>query len=462
MITTPSSNLGSTTSLVTIAVLEKLSYKRSRFTAHTLAKDGSTILYNSLTGRHCAIPAHHRHTLKQYLSLAGWTTELDSLGQYLFHKGYIVKASTDEVSAWDVRYGQGQYRADHLELMLLASEDCNFRCIYCSQQFKRDSMQLFVRQAVMRLLEERLQSLNSLDIQWFGGEPLVGLDAIQELAPQIQAFARKRGTVLSCGMTTNGFLLTPDISRQLLEWDIRSYQITLDGTAEEHDSHRPLKDGGNTFSTILANLLAMQQIDQPFTVALRVNADKTNSAKLTPLFETLAASFGKDERFQLRFKAIGKWGGDKDDSLEVFCSKTEERNTLVQLKQQARGMGMNVESPTLQLQPNQVCYASRPYAMIVGADGKLMKCSVVLDTMPANVVGSIHQDGSMHINDEMFLQWVKPFYKSDTTCQNCFFLPSCQGAQCTLPRFLGERPCPTVKTEIQATLQTLYKYEVES
>jgi len=412
-----------------------------------------------MSGRHCSIPVTQKAEAKRYLSQAGHRGPLDNLGKYLFSKGYIVKASFDERAAWDHRYGQSQYKPDHMELMLLSTEDCNFRCIYCSQQFKRGSMQPHVRKAVLGLIEGRMPRLNSLDVQWFGGEPLFGFDAMSELAPKIQELARKRGAILSSSITTNAYLMTSEVSRNLLDWDIRVFQITLDGTAEDHDAHRPLKGGEKTFQTIIKNLLDLQAYDESFRVALRINADRTNSPRLRPLFEELSFYFKDDPRFKLRFKAVGQWGSDGDASLDVFGSLTEERETLVQLRSQARDAGMGVESLGVELQPDYVCYASRPYAMIVGADGKLMKCSVVLDTMPANIVGQINEDGSVRIDDEKFLAWVKPFYKDDPECQKCFFLPSCQGASCTLPRFIGKRPCPPVKLQIQHSLRDLYEQE---
>lgn len=39
-------------------------------------------------------------------------------------------------------------------------------------------------------------------------------------------------------MTTNGYLLDKDKFEQLMEYEVRSFQITLDGTAETHDRYR--------------------------------------------------------------------------------------------------------------------------------------------------------------------------------------------------------------------------------
>lgn len=444
-------------SLVTITATTQETYKPSRFNARTIADDGALLLYNSYFGRYCAIPASRRANAEQYLAQAGYRGQLDKLGEYLLQRGYIVKSTTDESDNFDIQYGMQQYRQDALELMLLSSEDCNFRCIYCSQQFKRGSMLPHVRNGIKRLVESKIRRLGRFEISWFGGEPLMGYDAIEELAPFFQALSLKHEVAYTSGMTTNGYLLTPERSLALLRWSVTSYQITLDGTAEQHDAHRPLKEGGATFSTILANLKAMSSYDIPFEVALRINYDHTNAPTLKPFFELLAEHLGSDSRFKLRFRPVGRWGGPNDDQLDV-CGMKEGRDTLIQISNQARSAGMPVEEIMMDLTPSpaSVCYAARPYHFIVGADGKIMKCSVLLDTEESNIVGHLKEDGSLALNSSDLSRWIRPYYLHDSTCTKCFFLPVCQGASCPLPRFESQRPCPPVKIEIQQTLKDMY------
>jgi uncharacterized protein len=152
---------------------------------------------------------------------------------------------------------------------------------------------------------------------------------------------------------------------------------------------------------------------------------------------------------------VGKWGGPNDDNLEV-CGVQEASRQLIQLTLKAENMGIGTDdlADSLLPAPGQVCYAARPYSLIVGADGKLMKCTVVLDTMADNVVGRIHKDGSITLNEDRFAKWVKPYYLEDQMCNKCFFVPVCQGVSCPLPRLqTGDRPCPQPKLEIRQTLK---------
>ena len=435
-----------------------VSYKPSRFNAHTVTEDQQMLLYNSFTGHFSVIPKKHTVEVGDYVSSKGFSGHLSKVGEYLKSKGYIVESHVDEDARWDVRYGLQQFRQDIFELILLSSEDCNFRCIYCSQEFKRGSMHPDVRRGVRNLVLSRIEHLGVLQVSWFGGEPLFGFDAIEELAPFINDLAIAHKVVFHSGMTTNGYLLTPERARKLLSWRVTDYQITLDGMAIQHDAHRPLSTGGRTFEQIVDNLYAMKAMDAHFKVAVRCNFDQTNTDSILDLLKSLQTLAADDPRFTLRFHPVGKWGGQHDDELSV-CGVKEASRQLVQLTSAAIKNGFETGSPTggLVPGPSSVCYAARPYNLIVGADGKIMKCTVALDTDHRNVVGMLDADGSIAFDEDRFALWTRPYYRTDEMCNKCFFVPVCQGVICPLPRVVSnKRDCPAQKVEIQQTLKDVY------
>jgi uncharacterized protein len=86
----------------------------------------------------------------------------------------------------------------------MASEDCNFRCIYCYEKFERGTMEPWVRRGLIHMLERRAPQLREVQVSYFGGEPLLGIEAISEIAPGILTLTEKNGIKLTSGMTTNG------------------------------------------------------------------------------------------------------------------------------------------------------------------------------------------------------------------------------------------------------------------
>src|SRR5262245_26459110 len=68
-----------------------------------------------------------------------------------------------------------------LHLILLPTEACNFRCVYCYESFAYGRMEPWVVQGVKNLLSNRVANLDQLKISWFGGEPLLALDIIESI-----------------------------------------------------------------------------------------------------------------------------------------------------------------------------------------------------------------------------------------------------------------------------------------
>ena len=75
-----------------------------------------------------------------------------------------------------------------LELILLITEQCNFRCVYCYEDFKIGKMEPDIIEGVKNLINKRIEGLNLLQLSFFGGEPLLNKRAIFELS----AFAKER------------------------------------------------------------------------------------------------------------------------------------------------------------------------------------------------------------------------------------------------------------------------------
>jgi uncharacterized protein len=356
-----------------------------------------------------------------------------------------------------LQFGRQHYREDRLELILLASEDCNFRCRYCYEDFPRGTMEPGVRAGVQRLLASRVPTVRSLMISWFGGEPLYGLEAIREIAPAAQAMAREHHVEYDSYITTNAYLLTPDVARDLVSWGIRRFQITVDGPQEIHDASRPLQDGGPTFETIMANVKAMRSLPERFLVVLRINFYKDTADALPPFIRELARDFGDDPRFVVAFHPVGKWGGPNDEELNV-CGSREGQVRALELMRATHDLGLPTRGSILNANGvgAGVCYAARPYNLIIGADGKVMKCTIALGNDPRNIVGALSPDGAITLDERKLAAWVAPSFETDKVCRDCSLVATCQGISCPLVRIVdGHRPCAsTPKPALAAHLTT--------
>jgi uncharacterized protein len=433
----------------------------SRYTVRATTSDGRLILWNTFNGKMGIIKPELKPAVEALLTRKAFEAKPRGMVKYLHDRGFLIKEGTDEYRRIQLGFGQEHYRTDRLELILLASEDCNFRCEYCYEDFARGTMQPWVRAGIKKLVEKRAGSLRSLSVGWFGGEPLYGLAAIEDLAPFFVEIARERSLQYASQMTTNGYLLTPDVAERLLAWQVRKFQVTLDGAPEDHDRSRPARNGEGTFWTIFRNLQALQTRADQFRVELRVNFDQKNHPRVAGFLEQVKESFGGDPRFRLLFRAVGQWGGPNDESLSV-CGVDESRQVYSRLKEEARKKGLSITDDIREIKGMgaQVCYAARPYSFIVGASGKLMKCTIDLDKHDRNVVGRIKEDGDLEIDVDKFALWTEPAFEKDGKCQKCVVLPVCQGTFCPQIRIeTGKSPCTplraTYKNELRETLQAV-------
>lgn len=429
----------------------------SRFNIRARTEDGSLVLWNSFRGAMSVFGPEQRETVEQMIARQGFSAPAEGLVKYLFDRGFLIKEGTDEYRRLRMVFGHQHYRTDRLELILLASEDCNFRCTYCYEDFNRGTMEPWVRQGVKKLVEKRLPSLRSLQIAWFGGEPLYGMEAIEDLAPFFVETAERHALDLSCNMTTNAYLLTPSVAEKLFAWKISKFQITVDGPAQTHDCSRPTRDGQGSFQVIFDNLKALKELEESFEIDLRVNFDRDNRASVPDLLDLLEAEFSSDPRFKLRFRAVGKWGGPNDTDLNV-CGVDESRNAILEFKEEARRRGLKLADGVREVKGvgAQICYAARPFNFIVGADGKLMKCTIDLDKKDRNIVGRLDSEGEIELDEDKFALWTEPAFENDKKCQKCVVLPVCQGMFCPQIRFDYDRsPCTPLrmgaKKELQAT-----------
>ena len=437
----------------------------SRYTFRARTTDGRLALWNSNSGAIAVFRADQAPAIEARLSRKGFEAAEEGIVKYLAERSFLVREGTDEYARFQLAFGKTQYRSDLLDLTLLASEDCNFRCVYCYEKFARGTMSPWVRQGVKDYVTSRLPGLRALTIGWFGGEPLYGWAAIEDLAPFFWKVAQERSLDFNCHMTTNGYLLTPEIAEQLLAWRIQQFQITLDGPPTCHDHSRPARDGGQTFDVILANLRALaRRPEEGFRVDLRVNFTPQNAPGIGELLDIIERELGQDPRFRMRFRPVGKWGGDQDANLEV-CGLGEGEQLMHEFERLANERGLTLADgfKSMSYFGAQVCYAARPYHLIVGASGKLMKCTIALDQDERNVVGQITPEGRVEIDSAKLAPWVAPAFEKDTQCQQCAVLPICQGCSCPLPRILrGERSCIPARSSWKKSLLSLVERPPEA
>ncbi|MDR0306515.1 MAG: radical SAM protein [Chitinispirillales bacterium] len=303
---------------------------------------------------------------------------------------------------------------EKLRLIILPTEDCNFRCSYCWENFNHGIMSPENVEAIKVLLTNRAKGLKLLEIEWFGGEPLVAKDIVFDISDHIRQLKTEYPQLVYRGaMTTNGYLLNLKTSGRLCESGIKEYRIVLDGTEKFHDATRKLANGGGTFNIIWDNLVALKKSDLDFSIRLNINFLLNNySQAVPPLLQLINKTFQGDNRFFLFFKAVQRLGG-KNDCLIEKVNREEENLIIDELCRL-----VETQKVIRYVPKNDVCFAAELNTMVIRANGDINKCVIALKD-ECNNVGKLNTDGTMTIDQQKFLNWSKGFDPLDELYLRC-------------------------------------------
>lgn len=301
---------------------------------------------------------------------------------------------------------------DEYHLIILPTEKCNFHCAYCYEQHDVGRMSPRIVQGVKNLLSKNIGTVSHLSVDWFGGEPLLGASIIKDINRFVQDFISKTGakTNFRSAITTNAYLLLPQLFEELLACGVNEYQISLDGPREMHDSTRVRADGAGTFDVIWSNLQNMSACNGDFTVLLRVHVTQQNIDRVPELLENIKLTFGHDRRFKIFLKAIQNLGGYGSE-FAASVGLLENDAKLAELERDLRG-------PNEFWHPNSICHASKFNSFIIRADGKVSKCTTALYD-EVNVIGRLEADGRMILDREKVLKWSRGVFSMDREVLYC-------------------------------------------
>lgn len=144
-------------------------------------------------------------------------------------------------------------------LCLHAAHDCDLRCAYCfaatgSFHGGRSLMPAEVGRAALEFLMERSGSRNVLEVDFFGGEPLMNFDMVKQTVRYGRELEKRFNKRIRFTLTTNGMGLTQEVAAFLNE-EMYNVVVSLDGRPEVHDALRKTVDGQGSHARILGNAL---------------------------------------------------------------------------------------------------------------------------------------------------------------------------------------------------------------
>jgi uncharacterized protein len=367
----------------------------------------------------------------------------------LHENGFLVESRDADRRALDEYLAAVKSDTSELNVTVLTTLQCNFACDYCFQgdhgdyNARADKMSLATAALVAGWIERELDRVRpeKLVLTFFGGEPLLNLPVMYDLAERSWQAAHERSVPIYVNIITNGLLLTPEVVDRLAPFGLNGIKITLDGDRDTHNRMRPLRGGQGTFDRIVENVRA---VAGRVRIAIGGNFDESSVDSYPALLEYLKQQDFADKLSKIFFKpivrvepvsakgiipltpigakealngtcmtSVGSGAGKACDSCNVLDDK------LTFLREETKRLGF----PTHDGVHNGPCHVHKAHAHTIGPDGSLYACPGFTGQLALST-GHIddRKESWRESAREKFLR-LSPWKE----CDDCAYIPVCAG-----------------------------------
>ncbi len=158
----------------------------------------------------------------------------------------------EEIKAYPLKSNEVKALCIHI------CHDCNLRCRYCfaDEGAYHSERELMSEQTAKKAVDFLLKNSGNrkvLEVDFFGGEPLMCLQIIKNVVAYAREEGAKLGKKFLFTTTTNALLLDDD-AIDFFNREMENVVLSLDGRKEVHDAIRKTKNGKGSFDLVIENV----------------------------------------------------------------------------------------------------------------------------------------------------------------------------------------------------------------
>lgn len=169
----------------------------------------------------------------------------------LIKDGRLFAKDTFQEVAADFKKRQGVVKA----ICLHVAHDCNLACKYCfagkgEYDGCREIMSLETGKRALDFLVEQSGTRRNLEVDFFGGEPLLNWEVCKSLVAYGRELEKKHNKNFRFTLTTNGLLINDDVI-DFCNKEMSNVVLSLDGRKEINDAMRVSPNGSGSYDLII-------------------------------------------------------------------------------------------------------------------------------------------------------------------------------------------------------------------
>lgn len=150
------------------------------------------------------------------------------------------------------------FKNRHTELKALClhvAHTCNLNCEYCfaaqgKYHGERALMSFETGKRALDFLVEHSGKRKNLEVDFFGGEPLMNFEVVKQLVAYARRIEKEKGKNFRFTLTTNGVLLDDEVT-EFANRECHNVVLSLDGRKEVHDRLRKTVNGQGSYDVIV-------------------------------------------------------------------------------------------------------------------------------------------------------------------------------------------------------------------
>ena len=140
-------------------------------------------------------------------------------------------------------------------LCLHVAHTCNLNCSYCfaaqgKYHGERALMSFETGKRALDFLVEHSGTRKNLEVDFFGGEPLMNFEVVKQLVAYARSIEKEAGKNFRFTLTTNGVLLNDEVT-EFANRECHNVVLSLDGRKEVHDRLRKTVNGQGSYDLIV-------------------------------------------------------------------------------------------------------------------------------------------------------------------------------------------------------------------
>ena len=395
------------------SIAERTEYRLMEYVLRTDYRD-SVLLLNVVTGQLVVL---EQHELKKIncLPVLG-----DQSIVSLVENGFLVPDNYDECKkVVGVRRvlrlmseRQNHNRLTHFTI--LPTTACNARCYYCFEQGVTSiTMTEKTADEVVTFIDAHCGEDREVYISWFGGEPTVAANRIDQICNGLQ----RKKIKYSSNMTTNGYLFDERMVKRAKDlWNLKSVMICVDGVEDNYNKTKAYVNvQDNAYQRVMGNISLL--LDSEINVDLRMNFDIVNYSDFESLVNEAVTRFKGSKYLQVRpHPIVGAYPNHQ--GLIQHGSESWFNEKIVELHSIASSAGVMSKDYSLPCIGIGTCQATSNASVTITAQGNLVKCPEQFGE--EQIIGNL-KDGIL--NKSLVDEW-KEIGLYDK-CVKCVLFPCC-------------------------------------